>query len=367
MRSTSRLIAVLGLGVVACGGDGDEQATTGSSEPTATSNDPTDATITTTISTSGADSGSSTGGDPTTVSTTMTTTTEADSSSSDTSGASTFDLGVQPDVGVVEGCTAVDFLFVIDDSLSMEVHQANLIANFPAFIDGIEESLASVESFHVGVVATDPFAGNPGACILIGALVTSTTGAGANSSQAECGPYADGFNYMTDADDLDASFACAAQVGTSGSGSERPMDAVVAALDGSLAGAGGCNEGFLRDDALLVVVVITDEYDGEGDPEPGNGEEPATSVGGPMDWYDAVVAAKGGIAENAVALAIVNYEGGACEPAELGFDGVNMVSWAEMFGSNGFVGGLCEKDYGPMFAEATGVIAEACENFVPEG
>ena len=39
---------------------------------------------------------------------------------------------------------------------------------------------------------------------------------------------------------------------------------------GSLAGAGGCNQGFLRDDALLVVVVITDEYDGEGDPEPGN-------------------------------------------------------------------------------------------------
>ncbi len=358
------MLAALVLG---CGSDGGDQATTDGTDPSTSAGGPTTATtVGTTISTSGLDTESpSTGGDPTTVSTTVSTT-EADSSSS-SMGGSTFDLGVQPDVGVVEGCTAVDFLFVIDDSSSMETHQANLIANFPAFIDGIEKSLGSVESYQVGVVATDPFSGNPGACILIGALVTSTTGAGASSSQAECGPYADGFNFMTDADDLDASFACAAQVGTSGSGSERPMDAVVAAVDGSLGEAGGCNEGFVRDDALLVVVVITDEYDGPGDPEPGNGEEPATSMGGPMDWYDAVVAAKGGIVENAVALAIVNYEGGACAPAELGFDGVNIVSWAELFGVNGFVGGLCEQDYGPMFAEATGVIAQACANFVPQG
>lgn len=362
----SRFLAVLCAAAVACSDDGTaDQVTTEGSDPSATDADPsTDPSVGTTISTSGADSDASTGVDPSTTANPTSQTTEADSSSS--IGGSTFDLGVQPDVGISDDCTAVDFLFVIDDSSSMNVHQANLIANFPAFIDGIEESLGSVDSYHVGVVATDPFAGNPGQCILIGALVTSTTGAGKNSSQAECGPYTEG-NYMTEADDLDASFACAAQVGTHGSGSERPMDAVVAALSDELAAPGACNEGFLRDDALLVVVVITDEYDGEGDPEPGNGEEPATSMGGPMDWYDAVVAAKGGVPENAVALAITNYEGGPCEPAELGFDGVNIVEWAELFGSNGFVGGLCLEDYGPMFAEATGVIATACENFVPAG
>lgn len=361
MASSSRTTLGLALLVVACGSSGGDQLTSDGNEPSTSTSDPTSTTVGTTLP--GVDS-SSTDGGPTTVTTAMPTT-DADSSSS--SGGSTFDVGVQPDIGISDACTAVDFLFVIDDSSSMNEHQANLIANFPAFIDGIEDSLGSVESFHVGVVATDPFSGNPGACILIGALVTSTTGAGAQSSQAECGPYADGSNFMTDADDLDASFACAAQVGTSGNGSERPMDAVVAAVDGSLAGVGGCNEGFLRDDALLVVVVITDEYDGEGDPEPGNGEEPATSVGGPMDWYDAVVAAKGGIPQNAVALAITNYEGGPCEPEDLAHDGVNIVSWTALFEDNGFVGGLCENDYGPMFAEATGVIATACENFVPAG
>jgi hypothetical protein len=130
---------------------------------------------------------------------------------------------------------------------------------------------------------------------------------------------------------------------------------------------GECNEGFLRDEALLVIVVITDEYDGEGDPEPGNGREPPTSAGTSQDWYEAVIAAKNGIPQNAVALAIVNYEGGACPPAELGFDGVNIVDWVELFDTNGFLGGICEDDYAPFFEAATDVIADACANFVPEG
>src|SRR5262249_10251979 len=52
-------------------------------------------------------------------------------------------------------------------------------------------------------------------------------------------------------------FPCMAKVGTFGSGAELPMSAAVAALT-EQAKAGACNDGFLRDDALLVVTVITD-------------------------------------------------------------------------------------------------------------
>ncbi|MFV8753925.1 hypothetical protein ACNOYE_25550 [Nannocystaceae bacterium ST9] len=300
-----------------------------------------------------------------------------DESSADASGsddASTgsegpsFDLAPSPDLAEQAGCDAIDFLFVIDDSSSMAEHQQNLVANVPAFVAGIEATLDSVDSYQVGVIATDAYPYNPPVCILLGALVTSTEDGGPDSSDMICGPYAEGFNYMTQADELGESFACAAQVGTLGNGFERPMEAMVETLGQSLDVPGGCNEGFLRDDALLVIVVITDEWDGPGDPEALNpARDPPTSAGTPQTWYDAVVAAKAGIPQNAAALVITNYHDGPCPPADLGHDGANLVEWVEHFGDNGVLGGICEPDYGPMFADATAVIETACANFVPVG
>ena len=349
----------IAFALCACSGDDDGAQVTMSS---------TTSSAGSSSSSEGGTIATSTGPDTTT---TASTTSVADTSgtSSSSEGGATFDLGVQPDVGRSgPGCTAVDFLFVVDDSSSMSEHQANLVANFPTFIAGIESTLGEVESFHVGVVATDAFSGNPGACILLGALITETTGAGADSSNAVCGPYAEGLGYMTDADDLDSTFACAAQVGTMGNGFERPMEAMVTALGPTLSGVGQCNEGFLRDDALLVIVVITDEWDGPGDPEDlGGSEDPPTSLGDPQSWHDDVVAAKGGMEENVAALAITNYAGGLCPPADDGHDGVNIVDWVNLFGNHGFVGGICVNDYGPFFTEAVDVVAQACADFTPEG
>jgi len=350
--STRRWIAAVWLGVLGCGGGGEDGTGT--------------AAVTTSGGTSGGSAATATGSESVGSTGTSSTTEPADGTS--TTLSPIFDLGPQPDSPLVEGCEAVDFLFVIDDSSSMFEHQQNLVANFPTFIAGIQSTLQNVDSYQVGVIATDPYPYNPGACILLGALVTSTEDGGPESSDAVCGPYTDGFAYMTENDDLEQTFACAAQVGTMGNGFERPMEAMVTAVGKELGDPGECNEGFLRDDALLVVVVITDEYDGEGDPEAMNGgEEPPTSVGTPETWYDAVVAAKQGIPENAAALAITNYEGGPCPPLDLGHDGVNIVEWVGLFGERGFLGGICEPDYGPIFTDAIGVIENACANFVPAG
>ncbi len=271
-----------------------------------------------------------------------------------------FDLGSPPadggDAPPPElGCSKIDFVFVVDNSLSMEDDQDNLVANFPALIDGIESSLEEVDDFHVGVVATDAYGWNTPACRRMGGLVTQTGGDA--SSMAVCGPFAEGHNYMTEADDLGDTFACAAKMGVGGFGVEAPMDALGAVVRGDVAGPGECNEGFVRDDALLVAVIITDEWDGPGDPEL------LTSAGTPQDWYDTVLDAKQ-FPENAAVVSLVNYAGGACPPLEPVNDGQQLVAFTELFGSNGFVGGICD-DYGPVFSQAVDLIDEACKNFQP--
>jgi hypothetical protein len=281
----------------------------------------------------------------------------------DDGGPPKFDLGLQPDAGppIQEGCTKVDFLFVIDNSGSMANEQDNLTNSFPGFIAGIQSSLEQVDEYQVGVVTTDAYGPNTAVagCNVLGGLVTRT--GGSDSSNSVCGPYAAGNNYMTELDDLDSTFACAADVGTAGSGIERPMDAMTAVVNKVHGGPGACNEGFLRDDALLVLVIITDEYDGAGD------VEGAGSSGDPMSWYDTVVASKLGIPENAVALGLINYAGGPCPPASSVYDGVNIASFVSLFGENGFLGGVCEPDYGPVFTEAVAIIEQACNNFQPPG
>jgi hypothetical protein len=272
-----------------------------------------------------------------------------------------FDMGEPPDVGGLpdqEGCTKVDFLFVIDNSGSMGDDQVNLVTNFPAFIEGIQATLQDVDAYQVGVITTDDYEFNVAGCNVLGGLVART--GGQDSSDAQCGPYATGANFMTEQDDLPQAFACAAKVGTDGSGSERPMQALQVAVQKQHGDPGECNEGFLRDDALLVIVIITDEADGPGDP----GSNP--SPGTPQDWHDAVVQAKAGIAENIVVVSLIHDFGGPCPPSSAVADGANIAAFTELFGDNGFVGGICS-DYGPLFAQATGIIDGACQNFMPPG
>ncbi len=260
-----------------------------------------------------------------------------------------FDLGLQPDIFVdlEEGCTKVDFLFTIDNSGSMGGDQANLLANFPAFIGGIQQVLETVDEYQVGVVTTDTYNNNIAGCNGLSSLVVQT--GGGNSSNSVCGPYADGFNFMTEADDLASTFSCAAQVGTSGSGSERQMQATVEAVQRVEGGAGQCNEGYLDEDSLLIIVIITDESDSD-------------SPGNPVQWFDDVVAARSGIEENVVVVSLINTPGGNC-----GSDIADGISaFTNMF-TNGFEADVCTPDYGPAFQQAIDLIEDACNNFQPPG
>lgn len=259
--------------------------------------------------------------------------------------------------GEVRRCSAVDFLFVIDDSESMADHQQNLRASFEPFIRGIESTLDDVDDFHVGVVTTDPYRGNPSECRELGALVTSTL-APQGDQRRDCGPFAEGERYMTQEDDLAEAFNCVADVGIRGNREEQPMGAMRKAISRSAGWWRECNDGFVRDDALLVEVIITDESDGER--TPGETREPAT----PADWYRTVEQVKG-TQSNVVVVSLLNGVTPECPVTDPAFDGSNIADFTHMF-THGFVGGICERDYGEVFARAVDEIDEACTEVVTD-
>ncbi|MCX4241234.1 hypothetical protein [Paraliomyxa miuraensis] len=273
-----------------------------------------------------------------------------------------------------ESCKKVDLLFVIDDSGSMADEQANLAASVPGFIEAMRAELAETDGYNIGVVTSDLYIFDV-SCgpVSIGNLVTQT--GGVDSSNNVCSPYSSGMRFMTENDNLDNKFACAAQVGTSGDGDEHPMEAMLTALSPELTDPGMCNEGFLRDDALLVVVIITDEEDDhETEEQACNMTVQPGSPGEPGDWFDDLVAVKDK-ESHIVVLSLVgpDAEAGSMCPAldkcNGGIEGAEVATrileFTRMF-TYGFIGPVCE-DYGPIFQEAIGVIKTACDEFGPVG
>jgi hypothetical protein len=238
-------------------------------------------------------------------------------------------------------CDRADFVFVIDDSPSMQEYQRQLVDNFPVFIDGVQRVVEHNTDLHVGVITTDAYVGNPAPCNVLGGFVVAT--AGAHSSRATCGPYAEGNTWMTAADDLAASFACAASVGTQGAQIEQPAAALQAALDPD-SDAAECNQGFLRDDALLVAVLLTDE--------------PDQSPGYPERWAANVVDAKHGNADAVVAVALLRKDEECADGLSNDCYPWALQQFTEEF-DHGFLGPITG-DYGTLFDAAVDVVATAC-------
>jgi hypothetical protein len=266
-----------------------------------------------------------------------------------------YDLGVIPDMPGYDdsGCQAIDFLFVIDNSGSMSSQQTQLLASFDGFITAIQDSLEDVDSYHVGVITSDNYTGNAPGCTTIGDLVTQTSGWGALGQ--DCLPFEEGHRFATEQDDLVEKFPCIAQIGTAGSPIEQPVTATIAALDPAKAENGACNENFVRDNAILVIVIVTDDppYDFDMDDAHPNTD---TST-----WHDDVVAAKAGNPDALVVIGFVPWMDTSCT----GGSSPNLIEFVESFEEQGVIASICLPDYGPVFAEAISTIESTCENFIP--
>ncbi len=307
-----------------------------------------------------------------------------------TPGAST---GILRDVGAVtdfdptqpEGCKGkVDLLFLISRETRMKYAQEQLLASFPGFVNTIAERL---EGFDVHIMAANPDgewtgdacqsekgcgehwpdcfeAGDNWDCMSsaqeweqcdskLGAGVTFNAGEGTANERCDL---PDGVRYIVSSgpDDL-GQFECIAAAGTWG-----PLpatgDALIAAVSPELNKEGACNAGFLREDALLVVVIIDNAYDGE-------------SVSSPKTQYDATIAAKKD-PRAVVMLAITAFPLDEGEPEPLGCivdddNANNYLPLLEQF-PNHLRGNACAPSYVSFFDEAVGMIGKACDSFVPQ-
>jgi hypothetical protein len=161
----------------------------------------------------------------------------------------------------------VDILFMIDNSFSMEQEQANLARNFPAFIDVLRNVQGGMPDVHLGVITSDLGAGPTNDACPIGGKGGTFQG-----WNRPCGldpnsrfiAVSDGEHTRNYQGDLARVFGCMAQVGVQGCGYEHQLASTARAL--SVAETPD-NAGFLRDDAYLQIVLITDEDDCSASPQ----------------------------------------------------------------------------------------------------
>ncbi len=128
-----------------------------------------------------------------------------------------------------QGNNWTDILWVVDNSCSMEDEQNSLGVNFGAFLDIVD--VLDID-YHMAVVTTDTptFQGT------IPIMTPSTP-------------------------NVAAAFADAVNVGTNGDWVEMGYEMSAQALTPPLAAPGGANDGFLREDAGLRVIYVSDEED----------------------------------------------------------------------------------------------------------
>lgn len=302
MRShiTCTVALALALSVAGCGDDAGNSAS--ATAPTTAVTSLTSITsASTSASTGDPGSGTEAGTDSGTDSGAPTTSSTASgglTSTSNASGGIKLDLG-QPDFPSdpsetegAKGCTAVDLLFVIDNSASMGKHQEDLSAVFPDFVDAIIAALPPGTDLHVGMTTTSFYDGGCSEstlnCVsqsseqeILQHYVAPPAVTNENGGQGRLFQWAGQYYYAMNTDDDPAGLktwftAAATAAGETGCSFEMPAAAAGWAADPATAPT---NAGFLRDaGAVLVIFVLTDE--------PDKSPEPVSQ------WVDKLAAAK---------------------------------------------------------------------------
>jgi hypothetical protein len=259
------------------------------------------------------------------------------------------------------GCDKVDFLYVVDNSASMVDKQENLARSFLGFSNIVSTTLGT-NDHHVMVIDTD--ANNVGDTLngydsSGGDTCVGKLGAGRRigGEGEDCGIDGDQRFLLDEQEDLAGTFACLARVGIFGNVEELAMDAMLRATGAVVDNVDECNSGFLRDDAVLVITLITDEEDEQ-------------SRGDPEFWKRMLVRVKGGNEAGVVMLGLIadnhipgGLPGGPCDEFS-GSPSPRLESFVRSF-ELGAIGSVCAPDYSVFFADAVSTIDTACDEFVP--
>jgi hypothetical protein len=176
-------------------------------------------------------------------------------------------VSIGTDGGAFVPTRKLDMLFVIDDSSEMRLAQDNFIRNFPTFMTRLMDP-PGLPDLHIAVISTDMGAGD-------GSISGCDASGGKNgifqyAPRGSCTAtgLAPGATFIADdgtnrnyTGNLSDVFGCIAALGETGCGFEHQLSAITRAL-----GADGSpppveNQGFLRPDAFLVILLLSNEDD----------------------------------------------------------------------------------------------------------
>lgn len=136
----------------------------------------------------------------------------------------------------------VDILWVIDNSTSMQEEQDAVAAAADSFLTVVE---TADMDFHLGVISTDISDTNADAGVLLGSPNVMSSDCLLDGDAGDC-------TYKTDFEQL-------VKRGTDGDDQEKGLGAALAAVSPPLIDT--YNAGFLRDDSLLMIIILSDEND----------------------------------------------------------------------------------------------------------
>ncbi len=268
-------------------------------------------------------------------------------------------------------CAKIDILFVIDNSGSMSEEQANLVANFPALAQVIENYTTSAGThldYHIGVTTTDRTFVENDKIVDSPPIPFSHFG---NNGKLQTGrpalpcTFPSGRNYLQRGDtNLATTFSCVANVGTDGDSSEMPLESAKLALVDRI--QDGQNAGFLRADALLAIVMLTDENDCSVSGDPVSVPQTATlcertdPVASYLAAFDAV---KGGERGRWAAAVIAGPGPGPCSSAFGSADeATRLKEFITMIGPNAIFSSICNGNLAQSLMDAFQTFGVACEN-----
>lgn len=252
-------------------------------------------------------------------------------------------LGAPPAVGGGErgaACKHVDVVFAVDNSGSTHLEKEDLRNDaFPGFAKGLRDIAGGLDDFRVGLVdgcsqsASLHTRGMSGPCNFAGGNVWMESSAAHLDDEFRCVGDIDSRDMLCSGNDDD----------------EQPVTTATTALEPEWSGPGKPNAGFLRDDALLVVVALTDED-----------EQPVPQAGA-QDVYNRLVAVKGDVDR----LAFVGIGGardcqGDYGPAR---EARELKDVTKLFADHqrGVFWDLCRGDLDRGLGEALDTIESACE------
>jgi hypothetical protein len=286
----------------------------------------------------------------------------------------------------MEGCGGkIDFLFIINRDWSMFDQIEPLESSLPWFVATMESAFEKFDTHIMTVRADGDYWGmkdclaqceaqNWATCAPVGPAdypcgayvqpvldaCDSANGAGVTfpaawgASNKRC-QLAGGNRYIIDSEpDLLGAFECIATMGLMNTGAAMSSYAMMKAISEENLGPGGCNEGFIREDALLVVTFLTDNSD-------------SISPFEPEDWAHELRKVKGFDDDAIVILGLIpdGYEeSNVCGGPGAGNYLPPLNTLLTLF-PHTVLGSCCADDYIPFFEEAADMVLDACNAYFP--